>query len=846
MVKEPESTGREEPFGIDWSAYETGGAGSIESEESAEGDVEASGPTVAVEPPLPWREDTEYDPASTLRELLAFVAYGRRGPDNESHGLGMRPVPALIRPYHDLSLIRYDYPVCVTDTDPQQAVQTLREIVDRVIAEVAGEGDTGERLKRHVYQLESQIKAFADEDHGIRLGELWDRAAATLATGSELPEEKRIALDEDLTAARKALRDNGRVFPCDGDTPFRLFEAVVSRYWEVRYAPWRDELDGLVRQLQDVLAADFSRSPEAISPEHLEASAPAQEEVDFEAMSSLLKRSHLENPLREDRRRRIEEALGTLLRVRPAFERGALGGESEPDFGFPVGIISNDCDAVLDSHRRRMRAMVGFFRAVRVARLEVANGFRAGVHDEFFAQFDARYLTDEERGLCPPVLLRLSGDFVRRGDWGTLFEILADGISVKVLVELDDLYRSADDPTMAVDWVGRLAHAALAFGHTYVLQSPVSRPFLLETGFYGGLHYGGPAVFVVYKGDSARQTGLSTYLSAALAGESRVFPSFVFDPGRGPTWADRMDIGENPASDGDWSTDEVNYRDPTGEERSIDLSLTPAELLYCDERFVDHFWPVPPEKWHDNMVPVGDYLRKVSPEAGAAIPYIPVVDEDGLLGRVVMTRAVLSSVQQCLLFWRNLQELGGINNSFALKLLAQEKTRLEEAMQRDVASIEEKYVAQLDRDLAGLTEEIVRRIASQLLSTDGHAAPAMTTPVVGLPERSAAPTPAAAGEGEADTTEVEVDEEDDTVSFDEPYIDTPLCTSCNECTKLNGQLFAYNENKQAYIHDRSAGTYRDLVVAAELCPVHIIHPGKPRDTDEPGLDDLIERGARFN
>jgi ferredoxin len=78
---------------------------------------------------------------------------------------------------------------------------------------------------------------------------------------------------------------------------------------------------------------------------------------------------------------------------------------------------------------------------------------------------------------------------------------------------------------------------------------------------------------------------------------------------------------------------------------------------------------------------------------------------------------------------------------------------------------------------------------------------------------------------------------------DLPSIDTALCTTCNECTVRNPQMFAYNAAKQAYIRDPRAGTYRELVETAENCPVCIIHPGKPLDPNEPGLEDLIRRAA---
>ena len=56
----------------------------------------------------------------------------------------------------------------------------------------------------------------------------------------------------------------------------------------------------------------------------------------------------------------------------------------------------------------------------------------------------------------------------------------------------------------------------------------------------------------------------------------------------------------------------------------------------------------------------------------------------------------------------------------------------------------------------------------------------------------------------------------------EPWIETPRCTSCNECTNLNPKMFAYDENKQAYIKDPKAGTFAQLVQAAERCT-----PGRP-------------------
>ena len=58
-------------------------------------------------------------------------------------------------------------------------------------------------------------------------------------------------------------------------------------------------------------------------------------------------------------------------------------------------------------------------------------------------------------------------------------------------------------------------------------------------------------------------------------------------------------------------------------------------------------------------------------------------------------------------------------------------------------------------------------------------------------------------------------------------------------------MFAYDANKQAFIVSPDAGTYRELVEAAESCQVSIIHPGKPRNPKEPGLDELLKRAEAF-
>jgi ferredoxin len=116
-----------------------------------------------------------------------------------------------------------------------------------------------------------------------------------------------------------------------------------------------------------------------------------------------------------------------------------------------------------------------------------------------------------------------------------------------------------------------------------------------------------------------------------------------------------------------------------------------------------------------------------------------------------------------------------------------------------------------------------------------------------------APT-ALSSNGTSATEEVAVVDEPDRDSeiassvedLGEPWIESPLCTTCNDCMDVNAQVFVYNEDKQAYIKDASAGTFAEIVLAAEACPARCIHPGSPLNPNEPNLDELVKRAAEFN
>jgi len=81
--------------------------------------------------------------------------------------------------------------------------------------------------------------------------------------------------------------------------------------------------------------------------------------------------------------------------------------------------------------------------------------------------------------------------------------------------------------------------------------------------------------------------------------------------------------------------------------------------------------------------------------------------------------------------------------------------------------------------------------------------------------------------------------------YEPVWIDTPECTACDECTDINPDIFAYNDDKLAVVKNPKAGTYLDIVKAAEKCTAEAIHPGTPFNPDEPNLDKLIKRAEKY-
>lgn len=674
-------------------------------------------------------------------------------------GLSLRP--ALFAGFHDLTRLRYDYPLVLVDREGDGPfAHTLSGLIDAVLAEVAPVGRAGERMRRTVLRVEREIRVLIADGGGGRLSTLWCEAAGrVIAVGDT-------GIEQDLARARTALRADGEVVDCDAGHPARF----VAHAWRVAQAErargLRLTIDTLVVKLSDLVRADHLRSESGRDADTLRSGVGAShaELFDFDVMAKLIAGPSGKSALSPERRRRVDDALGILRGQR--FVGGVAG------YGYEFDSI----DAARAAFHERLPAMAEVMKAIAVAELEVAGHYAEPTHDDYLRGYDQRSLGPAEIALFPGYLVCLATWHAGVPGRARIVESLSEGLPLKILVETDDVLDESTFAEGSFSLGTQLARSAMGLGDVFVLQSTSSNLYRIRERVLAAMDFPGPALLSVFTGAGDGTSGLPPYLVSAAAMESRAFPAFSYDPAAGVDWAQRFTLEENPQPAVTWPAHEFSHADGELQRVTECLPFTFVDFVVGDPRHSAHFARVPREQWNSAMVAVGDVLA--GPAGGnEMVPCVYAIDAERQLHKLVVDQKLLHAARRCADTWHRLQELEGLKRKPDLVAVAS---------------------------------------AAEAMTV---ATPSSETPAAGEPAAEA--------------------------SSDEPYIETPRCTSCNECTLANNRMFAYDENKQAYIKDASAGTYRQLVEAAESCQVAIIHPGKPRDPNEAGLDELLERALAF-
>jgi ferredoxin len=516
-----------------------------------------------------------------------------------------------------------------------------------------------------------------------------------------------------------------------------------------------------------------------------------------------------------------------------------------------VEVVESDepCSTAGELFARDATAYARLFAAIRIARLEAEDNYDPAVHDSWFENFDWQAFSDDELRHVTRVVALASADYLAGDGLPALSRLLGSRLPVHVL----SWVRAYDNPA-AREGEGpfdayRFELANFGIGHRQVVvaQSSAARYEDLLSGFVCALDCNRSSLHLVNRGTQSKtkQPILDAWFVASAALESRAHPFLLVNPDAGDHAAQRVEFGGNPQADADWPVEKLEYRDAEGEVTEMELAFTFADYALLMPALHEHFRVVPAGFEAAELVTVDQYLQADGDNVDRLVPFVWGIDENGVLQRLVVSRALVFACRDRLNYWHSLQELAGVQNFYVEEAVDRIIAEQQAALEAERQQLRKEHEEELENVRSEAAGDAMGQLVDVLMGADlssvidGGSAIA-TMPAPAEPEAPVAEAETAAAEPEPE------EEPEEELSFDEPWLDTASCTTCDDCMSVNKMMFAYNDDKQAILKDMHAGTYEDLVRAAEICPAKCIHPGKPLNPNEPGLDELIARAAPFN
>jgi pyruvate-ferredoxin/flavodoxin oxidoreductase len=359
------------------------------------------------------------------------------------------------------------------------------------------------------------------------------------------------------------------------------------------------------------------------------------------------------------------------------------------------------------------QAMAGF-RLIRWARLELDRPNEAATAVEELAHLKFSDLTEDERQLCPPILVL--GDDQSLGSRGLaqLAALLSCGRPVKVVV-LSDMGGEADSG-LSVDALGSypagrrfdLALLALLTRRASVVQTSTACPDHFATGVLAALAFDGPCLIHIHAPSPQRHGFVPERLhrQAKLAVESRAFPLLTFDPTGEGVFGTRLDLAANPDASSRWVTNEEGR------------PITPVDWAATEARFAEHFEPLTDAD--PAPIPIADFLALDPAARKGKTPYA-VVEGAGKEQRLRVGATLVADADARLRLWRTLQELAGVVTPFTRKVREDAERDLAAAHAAEIAGLKREYEARIATLRAEFQAEATQRVTERLMALSTYA-----------------------------------------------------------------------------------------------------------------------------
>lgn len=806
--------------------------------------------------------------AKATRELMFVLRHfhlGDPAAKEQLESIGDDYLPALLDPYRDSSRLRYDYPLFLFPPHTKEVYQTAEELacplshwLQQTASAFAPEDNMARVLKDHLPWMEHHVRKLLQQREGpVDTGATLAESSRALLAHLELVEPDRERLEKDVEQLLQAVPEGAQLLGYGRYPAVHLMIHAVRSQISLLQTRFQDRVNQCLRGLKELLEIEWSKSVESIEPKLARDSVGlGGDRFDPAMLSAVMDHSYGTHRMSEKRRERIGQAIEIMESWEPDpvlvrfLHIGTLTDPWVQEVDFCEEIADSDpCAKAMDIFDREAEKLTAVFGAVRIAQLEIDGVYAPEIHDPWFANFDWEAFSQEELRLVPSVIALGSADQVAGEGLRTFSQLLSSGRPVQILIRV----LAHANPGAGLDgdpfqsYRTELSYLGVSHRQAAVYQSSAARHRHLLQCYLSSLDASRTSLHVINTGQRTpgRLLPLNAWLVAGAAIESRAHPFFRINPEAGDSAAKRMDFSDNPQQDIDWPLHPFQYLDDNGNNVSTELAFTFADYALLIEGLRDHFRLIPAGCDSDGLVSMQEYLAMKPEQAYRYVPFVWAIDGNAMLHRLVISRELALACRDRLNYWHTLQEMAGVRNRYVD--MAVKKTREDERKlaQEERERLLSEHAEELERVRNNAAGEAMQRLTDVLLGLDstGGMPGAFISTAPSQTERAEAPVEQ---EPEAQANHAAPEMEEEELSFDEPWIDTPLCTSCNDCLPINPLLFTYNDEKQAMLGDLSTASYAQLVQAAELCPAKCVHPGKPLNPDEPDLDELIERAAPFN
>jgi len=629
-------------------------------------------------------------------------------------------------------------------------------------------------------------------------------------------------------------------------TAIHLFTSTVTALMQPRVEQHIKHINQLITEMEKHIRLQLVETLDISDIDALETAIDENQNVDLtlSRLSGALDKDKATQPIDSKWLKWALQIVAKLKHLKWSYAQG-LSGEGRASLGMTEGTneasawtstfpfnpypfpwarhLSQDAPALaMGLFEGHMVKMAEGFKAIRTAELEIKGKYDKDEHDKFFAYFDWQQFNEEEYLLCPPLVSLGAEGISFDSGFQSVSHSLISGLPIKILVLDNQLPIDANKSNKDLNLI------AMAHQTAYVHQGSLSNTAHLLAGYIDGLNYRGPALWSIYTSSQPENGFANNSLTtqSKLAVESRAYPLTSFDPRKGKTWEERICLLGNADIDQDWVIYSLDYTDEYGNKYAMDVPLTYADWALTEVQFSHHFKSIAADASSDDMVLLTEYLDINERDQADSIPFIWAVhSESNHLLKVIVSAAMVKSTQERREFWHTLKGLAGKN-----RVEVDTQAIADQAKAEMAHTITEGLMSMVGGDAGALTRILADVPA---VSNSSPVAPAVKPVVENKPVEKAKEEPKKAEPAKQDN------------GFEPVWIETPDCTTCDECVDIAPAIFQYNADKKAIVIDPTKGTFEDIVRSAEKCTAVIIHPGTPWNPDEPNLEKLIKRAEKF-